>query len=72
MEGMNVCIIELPHEMIPHVVVQFVFNNVCGQRSTEIGIFLVMSSRDVVSYKSKSSEQCYLKLLCGENMHSNG
>ena len=32
MEGMNVCIIELPLEMIPHVVVQFVFNNVCGQR----------------------------------------
>ena len=32
MEGMNVCIIELPHEMIPHVVVQFVFSNVCGQR----------------------------------------
>ena len=32
MEGMNVCIIELPHEMILHVVVQFVFNNVCGQR----------------------------------------
>jgi len=51
MEGMNITVIKLFSKMIPHELVQFVFDGILWK---EIDLFVVVNSTTVANNESKS------------------